>query len=553
MSVSTTNNNPFLAPNRLQSNSEPQAPAIKRAQPEVIIADRNQTLNQTSYQQAYNDLHEELLPIIEQFKSLYGEPEKNSDAFSFRPVIEAQIPDLEKFDSVLDKLFSNIQNKSFTFQDIKRLNLLVKALKKNDTTNPESREGQHFKQSLAYFEKLIDQKVLNSPDQPVQFVVNLLKGLNTIEKLEGTLSMVQRAPVNKNHDLKQLSNQLVDSVRNIQLTSGNILAYAQGDRFDKSVFKEYVQALPEQMEAFEDLLMTVNEHPAVQNNPEYAQIVGDLIKQTLNMMNFFAPDLEKVMIEEMQQQNAQPSLPTMQPSISLPSASFEINKNLEQKPMAPSMPAVSEPQSLNQQNADYVAQKADNVKNLLQDQTHTNNINPQQLQNGKQIDALQDLWQKAYQAKHMKNQINAVNEIGQNMEEMALAGAGKPNPEMIALSKRGKRLNSLQSLMNEVPKINKATQELEKAALDSQHAHMTGINQIATQRLNNDIEAAHMQADHQKTYAKGLEKLTTDGLELSTEMAKNRNKRLNLTNQILDMKISNTWDRLKTLARGFKW
>ena len=60
--------------------------------------------------------------------------------------------------------------------------------------------------------------------------------------------------------------------------------------------------------------------------------------------------------------------------------------------------------------------------------------------------------------------------------------------------------NSLKSLMSEVPKINKATQELEKSALEAQHAYMTGVNQIATQKLKLDIDGSHMQSEQQKTY-----------------------------------------------------
>jgi outer membrane PBP1 activator LpoA protein len=124
---------------------------------------------------------------------------------------------------------------------------------------------------------------------------------------------------------------------------------------------------------------------------------------------------------------------------------------------------------------------------------------------------------------------------------------------MVALSKRSSRLNSLKSLMSEVPKINKSTQELEKSALEAQHAYMTGVNQIATQKLKLDIDGAHMQSEQQKTYQKGMEKLSLDAVEMSTNLMRNYTKITGLFNEILMARIDNIWENIKRLTRGFKF
>lgn len=203
--------------------------------------------------------------------------------------------------------------------------------------------------------------------------------------------------------------------------------------------------------------------------------------------------------------------------------------------------------------ANFVDRKTRNAQNIHRPHLSARNSAHSPTSDDNELRSLQGLWDWADQSAYMKNKINAVNEIGQTMEEMAMSGTGKPNPERVALAKRGRRLNGIKDLMAETQKVNRATQDLEKAVIEAKHANMTSMNQIATQKLNLDIAAAHMKSEQQKTLQKGLEKLSLDAFEMATNLERNYTKIVGLFNQINMQRINIVWDNIKQITRNMKF
>jgi hypothetical protein len=604
----------------------------------ITLYDRNEIFPNGTYQQAHNELREALEPIIDNVQQLYGPQTKDSDAFTLRHVVEGNVHDIKQFDTLLDKVVSNINKDNLGYRDIQNLNTLFKILKNSNQPDPQSREGMHFTQSIQHFDKQLQNTVLNSPEKRIQFVVNLLKGIDKIEKLEHTVNQLKRSPLNKNADLKLFSSQLGNAVQSVQTAGSNITAYAQNNAFDENELQKRVTALPNHIDDFTNTIADIAQNPQIKNNPEYIDLVSALYKDTMQVMKFFTPELEQAILKEEALEKHPDSLlsesgknnfyanqifndtvsvakETDQSDISQP----KISQDHTQQRM-PTAQAVSDDQSSNipmaeatllpqtqgnrpqgndrkdnavsdseqkanlvsdeivdkytyntpvssikhgalkdiysnppPQNPDYVSKKADNVKNLLGDYPSATNMSQTGFPSNKQLESLQELWGKAYQSKHQKNQMNAMNEISQNLEDIAMSGSGRPNPEKVAFAKRTNRLKGLQDLMKSGQDSNKLIQNLEKSALEAQNAQMTGINQIATQRLKNEVDSAHMNSEQHKAYAKGVEKLGLDGLEIATNMAKNHEKILGLFNQITDARINNVWDNMKRLVRGFKF
>jgi hypothetical protein len=357
--------------------------------------------------------------------------------------------------------------------------------------------------------------------------------------------------------------------------------------------------MPNSFKEFTKTLSDIATNPLVQNNKEYIELLTHIHNKANKVIEFILPEIKKAIdvhslnsqetalntnnIQYVNKNNATPvasnnasqkaPIPNTQAFLNalggqgqnqaqaeaqgqaqvigqVEGQGSELSKNPQE--IRSTVASDMQPPPNIKQMLDYLNQKNNNPQVLISPYGNKNSVHSP-TSDDKELRSLQGLWDWADHSAHMKNKINAVNEIGQTMEEIAMSGSGRPNPEMVALSKRSNRLNGLKGLMAEVPKINKATQELEKSALEAQHAYMTGVNQIATQKLKLDIDASHMQSEQQKIYQKGLEKLGLDSLEISTNMMRNYTKVSGLFNEILMARIDIVWDNIKRLTRGFKF
>lgn len=526
---------------------------------DVLLSNRNQLLSNGTYIQARRDLHNDLKPIIDKIEIMYGATKSdNKEIPSFRAFIEKNVDDIPKFDEILNNSVNEIKKGNFSFSHLIDMNKFFGILNNIDKKASASDDLNNFKKHFTDLKTQWD-KIYNSTDNRTKFVHHLLKGLDLIENLDSSIKKLSQSPVNQNADLALFSERIISVARNIRDVAGNVTAYAQANNFDEQNLHKRALELPDCFQDFTKTLSEIAQNPAVQNNKEYIDLLTNVYKKSSNIMQFLMPEIKKGIDNY---QNNIPTIPVgkynMAYSDNLKPTENKPTQNILQQNQVPSsvvtpMMQQSTNMPLNtKQMLDFINQKSNNPNTLISPYS-TRNIAHSPTSDDKELRALQSLWDWADHSVHMKNKINAVNEIGQTMEEIAMSGSGRPSPEMVALAKRGGRLNSLKDLMKEVPKINKATQELEKSALEAQHAYMTGVNQIATQKLKLDIDGAHMQSEQQKIYQKGLEKLGLDSLEISTNMARNYTKIMGLFNEILMARIDITWDNIKRLTRGFKF
>ena len=535
------------------------------ASSDILLSQRNQILAQGTYIQARRDLQNVLKPIITKLDGMYG-TNKNDETVSFRTFIEKNSPDIKKFDELLSDSIDNVKKGSFGFQHILNINKLFDLLDDIDKKSENSDESKQFKTQFKELKTGWD-KLFNTTDNRTKFVYHLLKGIDFVEKLDDVIKKLAQSPANQNADLALFSERIGSSARNIRDVGGNITAYTQANNFEEHEFQKRVLELPDCFKEFTKILSEVAQNPSVQNNKEYVEILSNVYNHAMRLMQFFLPEVKKELdnyqknIKTLPSDNADtsksPDMPAKQNDKMLNEALIKaiqpamMQSYVPQGKINDSEITPSSPMNTNQM-LDYLKQNTQNP-HIMTAPTTGRNMAHSPTSDDKELRALQGLWDWRDHAFNLNQKINAVNDIGQTMEEMAKSGSGRPNPEMVALAKRAGRLSSLQSLMGEVPKINKATQELEKSALEAQHAYMTGVNQIATQRLKLDIDAAHMQSEQQKVYQKGLEKLNLDSLEISTNMAKNYAKITGLFNEILMVRIDTVWDNIKRLTRGFKF
>ncbi len=561
-------------------NNPPQSP-------EILLSNRNQILSQGTYIQAWRDFHTAIKPIMAKLVEAYLPSEKkendtNNNAVSFRPFIEKNASDIKIFDETLLNLSETVKKGDFGYQDIVNIGKLFDTLNIISKQSSDSEETTKFKKYLKELNTDWD-KLANTKDARTKFVYHLLQGSDLVGKLDSSIKKLSQSPLNQNADLALFSEKIGSAARTVREVGGNITAYAQSNNFNEQGLQKRTFELPDAFKEFTKILSDVAQNPLVQNNQEYIELLTNVYNNAMKVMQFFLPEIKQNI--EKNQEYTQNAPTEKAPIIDKPESKLksfmdkaadsvkmqQLNavNNQQVIPQAQAMVmatpqaqaqvqaqqqalALASPQMSNQQVFEFLNAKANNPHNLMMPYSAKNSVHSP-TSDDKELRALQGLWDWADHSVHMKNKINAVNEIGQSMEEMAMSGSGKPNPEMVALAKRSGRLNSLKSLMSEVPKINKSTQDLEKAALEAQHAYMTGVNQIATQKLKVDIDAAHMQSEQQKVYQKGLEKLGLDSLEMSTNMAKNYAKITGLFNEILMVRIDTVWDNIKRLTRGFKF
>ncbi len=553
-------------------NNAPQSP-------DILLSNRNQILSQGTYIQAWRDFHTAVKPIMAKLAEAYLPSEKkekntNNDAVSFRPFIEKNASDIKIFDETLMNLSETVKKGDFGYQDIVNIGKLFDTLNIISKKSSDSEETTKFKKYLKELNTDWD-KLANTKDIRTKFVYHLLQGSDLVGKLDSSIKKLSQSPLNQNADLALFSEKIGSAARTVREVGGNITAYAQSNNFNEQGLQKRTFELPDAFKEFTKILSDIAQNPLVQNNQEYIELLTNVYNNAMKVMQFFLPEIKQNI--EKNQEYTQNAPTEKAPSTDKPESKLrsfmdkaadsvkmqQINtiNNQQAIPQAqalaqalaqPQLQTLPNPQMSNQQMVDFLNAKANNPRNLMMPYSAKNSVHSP-TSDDKELRALQGLWDWADHSVHMKNKINAVNEIGQSMEEMAMSGSGKPNPEMVALAKRSGRLNSLKSLMSEVPKINKSTQDLEKAALEAQHAYMTGVNQIATQKLKIDIDGAHMQSEQQKVYQKGLEKLGLDSLEMSTNMAKNYAKITGLFNEILMIRLDTVWDNIKRLTRGFKF
>lgn len=562
---------------------------------DILLSNRNQILSQGTYIQAWRDFQNVLKPIVNKLEEICtNTAKKENDTVSFRPFIEKNVSDIKTFDESFLQLLEAVKKGNVGYQDILNIAKLFSTLDAIGKKSDDSDEATKFKKYLKDLNAEWD-KILNTSDNRMKFVYHVLQGADLVEKLDSAIKKLSQSPTNQNADLALFSERVASATRNVREVGGNITAYAQSNNFNEQGLQKRAFELPEAFKEFTKTLSEVAQNTSVQNNREYVELLTNIYNDSMALMQFFLPEIKKnidnhqeyakdlpvrkyndgnalekskdtpavskpetrlesklktimdkapaslKMIQTNNTQNQQSQIPIQMP-IPMQAKMFDAGNLVSQQPQ----------QVSTEQMLEFLRQKAHNPQNLTTPYSARNSVHSP-TSDDKELRALQGLWDWADHSVHMKNKINAVNEIGQSMEEMAMAGSGKPNPEMVALAKRSGRLNSLKSLMSEVPKINHATQELEKATLDAQQSYMAGVNQIATQKLKLDIDGAHMQSEQHKIYHKGLEKLNLDSLEIETNMARNYTKITGLFNDILMARIDSVWDNIKRLTRQFKF
>ena len=153
----------------------------------------------------------------------------------------------------------------------------------------------------------------------------------------------------------------------------------------------------------------------------------------------------------------------------------------------------------------------------------------------------------------MKAKLDTLNQIGNTIQEIALAPMGRPDPEFIALSRRRRRLSDLNDIIQEVPKCNRLSQRIEQGALKAQHDYVKGVGKILSDKFRLQAEEANQRVQLDQMSAKAATGLASKALETSLILAKQHEQIFNMFMQIQEMRDHNTWHRIKSLVRGFKW
>lgn len=556
-------------------DKKPEAKNKPFLPPVVLLSDRNQILSNGTYIQARREAQDALKPIIDNLTMLYAEKKDDSSKIpSFKALIDKNVPDSKKFSELLTDTIDTIKKGNFTFKQLQNLNTVfdtLDAFEKNTATSDELTNFKtHYKDIKAGWDT-----VFNTKDNRLKFVFHVLNGIDLNDDLDKSIKNLSQSPLNQNADLALFTEQMTTAAKIIRDITGNVSAYSQANYFEESGLHKRALEMPDAFREFTFVLSDIASNPLVQNNKDYIDLLSNVHANATKVMDFILPEVKKA-IDTQNPPVVQPAAPASSPVVEkkaepskdkLPDQQAFLNAlgmhPTQQTPQIPqALLATSNPQGNSggatdmspqmQQMIEYLNQKNRNPKNLVSPYAGKNHVHSP-TSDDKELRSLQGLWDWADHASHMKNKINAVNDIGQTMEEIAMSGSGRPNPEMVALSKRAKRLDGLKGLMAEVPKINKATHELEKAALESQHAYMTGVNQIATQKLKLDIDGAHMQSEQQKVYQKGLEKLGLDALEIATGLSRANTKTVGLFNEILMARIDIVWANIKRMTQGFKF
>ena len=156
-------------------------------------------------------------------------------------------------------------------------------------------------------------------------------------------------------------------------------------------------------------------------------------------------------------------------------------------------------------------------------------------------------------ASKMKAKLDTLNQIGNTIQDMAIVGTGRPDPEFVALSRRRRRLSDLNDVIQEIPKTNRIARSIEQGTLKAQHDYVQGVGKILTERLKIQSEEANQRVKLDQMAAKSATGLASKALETSLMMMKHQEDLFNMFMQIEKARQDNTWKRIKSIAASFKY
>lgn len=166
---------------------------------------------------------------------------------------------------------------------------------------------------------------------------------------------------------------------------------------------------------------------------------------------------------------------------------------------------------------------------------------------------IQQMSEWADYANKMSQKLKLLDNIGNTIQDLAMLGTSRPDPEYVALARRWRRLSDLLDIAKEVPKCNKMTQQIEQASLEAQHDYIRGVGTLLTARLKSRTEEANQKVMLDQMAARGAVNLAAKAMETELLLSKHAEKIFNMFMQIQDMRDMNTWDRIKHMVKAFKW